>query len=354
MKTIVITGLLFCHVHAVNAQLGNVAKAQIFAADLTFSDKLFRALPFMQRERLLSELEDRGVIVGKRDFFTGEIDLLQSAPAKTQHEYEQLVEEHYGKLDHLTSSVLLGDRQKAFRLQNLWKVNLNAIMPHTAALTQDDVIASVERHTRILGNVVQAGLDLAVLDYYHIVTASKNLDSEQLAAVLFRTQQSLALSDGKDKLIARFNEELRSRERNLKDQRRYISSRGFTKKPLTELPPYAGNAIREVARLEQSLARIEEVAAQAKPAEGLDTDMLAAFFAEEALAYLGDITILNYDVVTSDGANKIAVALVADLTLAGYALLSYLSAWDTTDKTLLAAVTAALETSAGQRAVFVE
>ena len=342
MKTLMIASLLFFYVSTIMAKPSNVVKTKFFNASLVFSSKLFAALPYVQRELLMSELEDRTIRAGERHFITGNIEFLQTAPAQTAPEYAQLVKDLYG-LESSEKARGFYD-QKIFGLHNLWKVNMQAIMPHTATLKKEDFINAAEHRDLIGDQVALASLHIAARGYHHILEAFKNLNSEQIAELLLQTRQNLALSDGKDSLISRFNKDLLDRKESLANQQEYVHVLGFLTKPQDKLPIYAEKALQTIDKHKQSLAQIEEVAALAIQAEEINTDMLAEFYAKEDLARLGDITIPSYNFVTRNGANKVAAALIADLSLAGYTMLSHLSIWDTTDTRLLSAVATALAT----------
>ena len=102
---------------------------------------------------------------------------------------------------------------KISRIKNAWKVNLSAVMPRTAALTEEDFIAAYEEQNhRTREFAVQSVLDLVAHGYVGVVEAFKQLNTQQAREVIFSIQPNLLLREGEESTINSFNENYSAQE----------------------------------------------------------------------------------------------------------------------------------------------
>lgn len=291
-----------------------------FDANRVLRDNLINKLPPAQREILFSLLENRMILISQDE----SVPSLMEKVA-TRQGYEQLLNERRP----LSS---LYEERSVFGLDNIWKVNLHEVMPHTAALTDADHIISA-KHYQGIGHASFAVLNLVAAGYEDVIEIFKNSDHMQIRDIFFRTLKNLQLRYGEENLAQRFSTELHTRKKHLQDAHRWLESladdkytslwyKEITKEELTSL---------EIPRLEEEIAAMEDIVL----IEILeDREIAMAMLVDEADAissFLANAELWNYDKelegISSDDKHieelhemdhRVKLAAIADLGLDGW------------------------------------
>ena len=296
-------------------------KTRAFDAHRLLDDNLINKLPLVQREILFSLLRERTIILGSSEserwaaaargsgaLLPEQSESQLMAAVATRAGYEQLLAER-------RFSSGFAYEEAVFGLMNYWKVNLHEVMPHTAALTDEDFkVSSLLRDMMEISTM--AVLNIVVMGHANIVKIFRSSNHSRIREILFAAHKRWQLKDGEAVLVQKFSEDQLFYTNYLRG-RRVDHSRYARQSNVNEL---AGH----VEQMEK-IATIE--------VERDKANAIATFYAEQALAdYDAYLVRVMYSAkhelaeqYSLYGADRVAAAVIADLGIDGYVAMREMS-----------------------------
>ena len=298
-----------------------------FDARRKLRDNLINELPLIQQEVLFSLLTDRWIEIGKYESklrLRNERGrrLLDSMPidkselylrgkVATKKGYRQLLSER-----HILSS--RSEERSVFGVNHLWKVNLSAVMPQTAALTHEDFIASFEFRTPF-ETVTWSVMNLVATGHEDVVNALTNSTLEYSSSILQGAVRRYHLKDGTENLAQQFSYDLETKKKLLED---FYQAR--TKRKAGNSHTHGNTAeeeTEEIARREKEITEMEQLVGNG--------DAVAEFYVSESLQqYNKKVERIALDAeldpkgngffINSRAHNRVISAEIADLGVYGW------------------------------------
>lgn len=284
---------------------------QVFAPQQVFKKGLFNSLPAVQREALLSLLASRPVFSNEVSLQSRQQFLLPVEKKAylikrmaTRRGYKQLLEDRQLSSDKPVSA------RNVFSLENIWKVNLQEVMPQTAALTDEHFTASPNVFMEIDPSTL-AVLDLVAMGHEDIIETFKNLDYQQSKSILMRALQSWHHKDGEESLVQKFSARLTSDSKFLQGRLDWLAEAQTKANSPHHASIITPAFAKEVAEMEK-IASLEVLAGKA--------EAIATFYAERAAASY------DYDrYIEQQGSDRVVAASIDDLGADGHRTLFLVS-----------------------------